>query len=43
MELFAGILSIGFVILAVVALGAYLYDLLTNEYVDSPYEDELHL
>jgi len=43
MELFAGILSIGFGILVAVALGTYLYELLTCEYADSPYEDELNL
>lgn len=43
MEALGLILSLLFVGGVFVALVMYFYDLLTNEYVDSPYEDELHL
>lgn len=43
MEVFGTILCILFLGGVSVALVMYFYDLLTNEYVDSPYEDELHL
>lgn len=43
LDLFVGVLSIGFGVGVAVALGMYVYELLTHEYADSPYEDELNL
>lgn len=43
MEAFGLVLSVLFFGGVVICLMMYIYDLLTNEYVDSPYEDEIHL